>query len=115
MSVESDLALGNDRLFMSMDKLDRIDECLRSLNTPASDRRGAGGSEKVRVHAFRLGLFASDEAARYQIRQRHVHRLHAVLLAHLHGAGNLVNLTFADQISDSGGSRHDLERRHPSA
>src|ERR1051325_960821 len=67
-------------------------------------------AEEVRRHAARLRLLLRADAAAREIAERHVHRLHAVFLAHLHRAGDLVDLTFADEVSDRGRAGHDFER-----
>ena len=84
-----------------------------------SDAPAGGGrrrrAEEIGIHAFRLRFLACHQAARNQVGQRHVHGLHAVFLAHLHGAGNLMDLAFANKIPHRGGAGQDLQRRHSSA
>src|SRR4051812_39685046 len=63
-------------------------------------------AEKIRRHAPRLRLFLRDDAAARELDERHVHRLHAVFLAHLHRAGYLVNFSFANEIAYGGRSGH---------
>src|SRR5512135_3830462 len=81
------------------------------LESSARRSSGSGGAKKIGVHAFRLGLFLGHDAPRYQVGQRHIHGLHAVLLAYLHGAGDLMNFSLANQIAHRRGAGEDLQGR----
>src|SRR3954468_12937855 len=76
-----------------------------------ADAEGAA-AEEIRRHAAQLRLFLRHQPAARQIDQRHVHRLHAVFLAHLHRARYLMDFALADEIADRRRPRHDFQSGH---
>src|SRR5918999_1881144 len=59
-----------------------------------------------------LGQLAGDLVLAHELRERGVHRLHAVLAARLERRVDLVRLTLADQVADPGGRHEHLGRDH---